>query len=76
MMAKKSFGQNFLSDKNIIRKIVEAAEVKPGDLVLEIGPGQGSLTEGLLEVGTRVIAVELDEDLLPLLQEKFGGPNN
>lgn len=71
MKAKKSFGQNFLTDKNIVRKIVVAAEVGPGDLVLEIGPGQGILTEALLGVGARVIAVEADEDLIEPLKEKF-----
>jgi len=68
MIAKKSLGQNFLYDKNIVRKIVRLAEVKSGDLVLEIGPGQGILTEALLEAKARVIAVEADEDLIPVLQ--------
>jgi 16S rRNA (adenine1518-N6/adenine1519-N6)-dimethyltransferase len=72
MKAKKSFGQNFLQDKNIVRKIVKAAEVKSGDLILEIGPGQGSLTAALLEAGGRVIAVEVDGDLIEPLKEKFG----
>jgi len=72
MHAKKSLGQNFLYDKNIVRKIVASAEVKSGDLVLEIGPGQGILTEALLEAGSRVIAVEMDEDLIEPLKEKFG----
>lgn len=72
MIAKKSFGQNFLSDKNIVSKIVEAAEVVIGDLVLEIGPGQGILTEALLEAGAKVIAVEADKDLIPALQDRFG----
>ncbi|MFH1253691.1 MAG: 16S rRNA (adenine(1518)-N(6)/adenine(1519)-N(6))-dimethyltransferase RsmA [Candidatus Uhrbacteria bacterium] len=73
---KKSFGQNFLSDKNIVKKIVAAAEVKAGDLVLEIGPGQGILTEALLDVGAQVIAVELDKDLIEPLKEKFGDKIN
>lgn len=68
MKAKKSFGQNFITDKNIVRKIVEKAGVAPGDLILEIGPGQGSLTQALLDAGARVIAVEADKDLIEPLQ--------
>ncbi|MFA6132009.1 MAG: 16S rRNA (adenine(1518)-N(6)/adenine(1519)-N(6))-dimethyltransferase RsmA [Patescibacteria group bacterium] len=68
MRAKKSFGQNFLTDKNIVRKIVEAAGVKAGDLILEIGPGRGSLTTALLEAGAKVVAVEADKDLIEPLQ--------
>lgn len=58
--AKKSLSQNFLIDGNIIRKIVATAEITPGDVVLEIGPGPGALTEALLDAGARVIAVEKD----------------
>lgn len=79
MVPKKFFSQNFLQDKNIARKIVEAAEVKANDLVLEIGSGQGILTMALLEAGARVIAVEADNDLiapllrnLPLLRKEGG----
>lgn len=57
---KKGLSQNFLIDGNIIRKIVLAADVKPGDIVLEIGPGPGALSEALLESGAEVIAVEKD----------------
>lgn len=57
---KKGLSQNFLIDGNIIRKIVETANVKPGDIVLEVGPGPGSLTEALLEAGATVLAVEMD----------------
>lgn len=57
---KKGLSQNFLIDGNILRKIVEAAHVAPGDLVVEIGPGPGSLTEVLLNSGAHVIAVEKD----------------
>jgi len=76
MRAKKSFGQNFLTDKNIVRKIVEKAGVVSGDLILEIGPGQGSLTQALLDASARVIAVEADEDLIAPLKEKFGDKIN
>ncbi len=69
---KKSLSQNFLIDGNIIRKIVKIADVKPGDRVLEIGPGPGSLTEALLEAGASVIAVEKD-DVLAKALERFKG---
>jgi 16S rRNA (adenine1518-N6/adenine1519-N6)-dimethyltransferase len=62
---RKGLSQNFLIDGNILRKIIEAANVQPGDLVLEIGPGPGSLTELLLAAGAKVIAVEKD----PILAE-------
>lgn len=70
-LAKKRFGQHFLIDKNIIRKIVAAAGVKEGDTVLEIGPGTGALTEGLIDAGAKVVAVEVDLDLIESLREKF-----
>jgi 16S rRNA (adenine1518-N6/adenine1519-N6)-dimethyltransferase len=70
--AKKSFGQNFLVDDAYIRKIVDAVDPQSTDLVLEIGPGRGALTERLLEKAGRVIALELDRDLVPLLAQKFG----
>ncbi|MBA3957547.1 MAG: ribosomal RNA small subunit methyltransferase A [Parachlamydiaceae bacterium] len=65
---KKVLSQNFLIDGNIIRKIVEAADVQPGDVVLEIGPGPGSLSEALLEKGAHVVAVELDDTLAQALK--------
>lgn len=63
----KKLGQNFVVDANTVRKIVRTAGVVPGDEVLEVGPGLGSLTLGLLEVGARVTAVELDGRLAELL---------
>ena len=65
-------GQNFLHDHNILTKLVDAADLKEGDLVVEIGPGTGTLTEELLERGCRVIACEIDQGLTTLLQEQFG----
>ena len=65
---KKVLSQNFLVDGNIIRKIVKTANVSPADVVLEIGPGPGSLTEGLLEGGAHVIAVEKDNVLAGALE--------
>ncbi|MFI0434178.1 MAG: 16S rRNA (adenine(1518)-N(6)/adenine(1519)-N(6))-dimethyltransferase RsmA [Parachlamydiaceae bacterium] len=65
---KKGLSQNFLIDGNIIRKIVTASEVQRDDLILEIGPGPGSLTQALLETGAQVIAVEKDEVLAKELE--------
>lgn len=59
-LPKKSLSQNFLIDGNILQKIVKTADVQPGDLVLEIGPGPGALTEILLQKGAHVVAVEKD----------------
>ncbi len=58
--AKKSLSQNFLIDGNILKKIIAVADVQPGDLVVEIGPGPGALTESLLNTGAEVIAIEMD----------------
>jgi 16S rRNA (adenine1518-N6/adenine1519-N6)-dimethyltransferase len=68
---RKSLGQNFLIDHNLIRKLVDASGVGPGDPVLEIGPGTGTLTEELLARGCEVIAVELDRGLAELLRERL-----
>lgn len=65
-------GQNFLHDHNIIGKLVDASGVQEGDLVVEVGPGTGALTEALLERGCTVIACELDKGLTGLLQDRFG----
>jgi len=69
LMARKSFGQHFLLDLNITRKIARLAEAGPDDRVIEVGPGPGGLTRALLETGARVIAVEKDERFRPLLEE-------
>jgi 16S rRNA (adenine1518-N6/adenine1519-N6)-dimethyltransferase len=69
--AKKSLGQNFLTDKNILHSIVLFSGVTPGSQVLEIGPGRGALTENLLEAGATVKAIELDPDLVPALEQQF-----
>lgn len=65
----KSLGQNFLVDKNIRDKIVEGSLISPEDLVIEIGPGAGVLTQALAEKAGRVVAVELDRNLIPILEE-------
>ncbi|WP_304171696.1 16S rRNA (adenine(1518)-N(6)/adenine(1519)-N(6))-dimethyltransferase RsmA [Phenylobacterium aquaticum] len=69
LLAKKSFGQHFLLDLNITRKIARLAEVGPGDRVIEVGPGPGGLTRALLETGAVVTAVEMDPRFEPLLNE-------
>ncbi|MEK6703752.1 MAG: 16S rRNA (adenine(1518)-N(6)/adenine(1519)-N(6))-dimethyltransferase RsmA [Planctomycetota bacterium] len=73
---KKSLGQNFLIDHNLIRKLVDAASVHTGDLVLEVGPGTGALTDELVARGCRVIACELDEGLASLIEERFAANPN
>lgn len=71
MQAKKSFGQNFLRDTGVLARIVGSAALKPDDLVIEIGPGEGVLTEALAEQAGRVVSIELDRDLIPHLLKKF-----
>jgi 16S rRNA (adenine1518-N6/adenine1519-N6)-dimethyltransferase len=69
LLAKKAFGQHFLLDLNITRKIARLAAVGPGERVIEVGPGPGGLTRALLETGAEVIAVEKDQRFRPLLEE-------
>ena len=66
--ARKKYGQNFLTDGNIVRGIVEASGVGPEDCVLEIGPGIGTMTQYLSEAADRVVCVEIDESLRPVLE--------
>jgi 16S rRNA (adenine1518-N6/adenine1519-N6)-dimethyltransferase len=70
---RRSLGQHFLVDPNIVRRIVAAAGVGPGDNVLEIGAGAGTLTRGLAATGARVVAYEIDGRLRPLLDEALEG---
>ncbi len=69
--AKKSMGQNFLKSKEALLKMCEAGGVESKDIIVEIGPGKGALTEKLLERARLVIAVEKDRDLIEILNEKF-----
>ncbi|MFN8420986.1 MAG: rRNA adenine N-6-methyltransferase family protein [Anaerolineae bacterium] len=66
LQPKKSLGQNFLHDPGILDKIVQAAELSPQDTVLEVGPGTGALTVRPAQSGAQVIAVEVDDRLLPI----------
>ena len=68
----KSLGQNFLRDENILNKIVESLDLRNGDVVVEIGPGQGALTKHLIVKPVKLIGVEVDERAIRLLQERFG----
>ena len=68
---KKSLGQNFLIDTNILKKIARAAELKPGDIVLEIGSGMGSLTEIMLPQVKKIICIEVDKRLVQVFKEIF-----
>jgi 16S rRNA (adenine1518-N6/adenine1519-N6)-dimethyltransferase len=67
----KRFGQNFLVDQNLLRRLVDASGVATGDLVLEVGPGTGTMTEELLDRGCRVVACELDRGFAALLRERL-----
>ncbi len=71
--AKKRLGQHFLVNPGVLEKIVQAGRVRPGDRVVEVGPGTGLLTEKLLEAGAKVTAIELDWELALDLRQKFGG---
>ena len=73
---QKKFGQNFLIDTHVLEKIVETAEVGPEDFVLEIGPGIGTMTQYLGERARQVLAVEIDNNLIPILKETLSGYDN
>ena len=76
LRASKRLGQNFLIDSAVVEGIVDAAEISEGDNVLEIGPGIGTLTQGLLEAGANVTAVELDKKLPAVLAQTLEGYEN
>lgn len=73
---KKQFGQNFISDDHLLAKIVEAAEITPEDVVIEIGPGAATLTAALAEKAAQVIAIEIDKDLFPIIERRMAGYAN
>jgi 16S rRNA (adenine1518-N6/adenine1519-N6)-dimethyltransferase len=72
----RRFGQNFLTDKRIIQRIIEALKPEPHETIVEIGPGRGALTAPLLEKTGRLVAIEFDRNLIPLLAETFGAHAN
>lgn len=76
LYAKKKFGQNFLTDQNILSKIVDAANIDKDTLVIEVGPGLGSLTEHLVKRAGFVLAYEIDKDLIPILNKTFKDYSN
>jgi len=71
--ARKRFGQNFLHDPGVIQRIVDAVAARPGQHLVEIGPGQGAITSGLLEMAGALDVIELDRDLVGPLGERFNG---
>lgn len=73
---QKKYGQNFLIDPNVLKRIVEAAEISKEDCVLEIGPGLGTMTQYLAEQAGRVVAVEIDKNLIPILEETLAVYDN
>jgi 16S rRNA (adenine1518-N6/adenine1519-N6)-dimethyltransferase len=73
MHKKKSLGQHFLHNRHYLSMVADAASIRKGETVLEIGPGEGALTEALLERGAKVVALEKDTRLIEVLREKFAG---
>lgn len=73
---QKKFGQNFLIDNRVLDKIIRAADIGKDDTVLEIGPGIGTMTQYLAESAGRVIAIEIDKNLIPILEETLDGYKN
>ena len=76
IVAKKSYGQNFLIDDDILQRIVDSARIEANDIVLEIGPGLGNLTYYILEKEVKVIAFEIDSDMKEVLDDRFGDNKN
>ena len=76
LKADKNLGQNFLVEESVVNRIAKAAELTPEDMVLEIGPGIGTLTQALAMTGASVVSVELDKRLIPVLQETVGAYKN
>lgn len=73
LKAKKSWGQNFLKDESVLTRIAAATKVGPGEPILELGAGMGALTHHLLTRGAKVVAVERDREMVPLLRENLAG---
>ncbi len=73
---QKKFGQNFLIDTHVLDKIIRAADINKEDMVLEIGPGIGTMTQFLAEAAGKVVAVEIDKNLIPILEDTLGSYEN
>jgi 16S rRNA (adenine1518-N6/adenine1519-N6)-dimethyltransferase len=73
---KKRFGQNFLTDRNVLNKVLDAADIREGDPVLEVGAGAGVLTQAIAERGAKVVAVEVDRGMTAILEEVLAGRPN
>lgn len=73
---QKKFGQNFLIDTHVLERIIKEAEITKDDMVLEIGPGIGTMTQYLCENARKVVAVEIDNNLIPILKETLGSYDN
>ena len=76
LSAKKKFGQNFLTDQNILNSIADSAKIDKNTLVIEIGPGLGSLTENLVQRAGFVLCYEIDKDLIPILNDNLKDYSN
>lgn len=76
MRPKRSLGQNFLRDDTVVSRIVATLDISRDDSVVEIGPGRGVLTERLVETGASIVAVEIDQELIPVLQRRFADKAN
>ena len=73
---QKKFGQNFLIDTHVLDKVIRAAEITKDDMVLEIGPGIGTMTQYLAEHAREVVAVEIDKNLIPILEDTLSDYRN
>mgnify|MGYP001575290029 CR=1 FL=1 len=73
---KKHLGQNFLVNEDILKKIIETADIKSTDTIVEVGPGLGVLTESLSQIAQKVISIEIDKNLIPILRAKFSNIKN
>lgn len=73
---KKKFGQNFITDPHLLQKIADAADITKDDIVVEIGPGAATLTRTLAMRARAVVAIEIDPDLIPIIEENMAGVNN
>ncbi len=73
--AKRRFGQNFLTDRNVVDRIIAAVNPQSDETIIEIGPGRGALTSKLVAGGGRVLAIEFDRELVPQLREQFSNSN-